>query len=113
MVLKPEQEAKPKLRLVWVNPNELKVYSGNTKIHPPEQIKLLVRSIHKNRFLNLIIDDGKDIIDGPHRFRVMAELLGPAKAPPFQTDHLMPVNEMAYPFTENAKWKGGNHGFKR
>jgi len=64
-------------------------------------------------FLNLIDIGSEDILDGPHSCRVIAELLGPEKAPALQATHLKPVNEMAYPFPENANWKGGKHGFKR
>jgi len=109
MVLRDRNKEKPKIRLIWVNPNELKAYPRNAKIHPPQQVKLLAKSIQTNSFINpIIIDVNNEIIAGHCRLEA-AIWLGLKEIPTICADHLTPEQVMAYRLADNklaelAEW---------
>lgn len=100
---------KPRLHIVWVNPNSLKPYEGNAKIHSTRQIKLIAASMKTHGFMNpILVNKDNEIIAGHGRLEA-AKLLGQSEVPTICANHLTPEQVKAYRIADNrlaelAEW---------
>ena len=80
---------------------DLRPYEGNAKLHPPEQVRAIAKSITEFGFLTPIIVDGRGgIIAGHGRVQAAYEL-GRTTVPTISVDHLTPEQVRAYRLADN------------
>lgn len=85
-----------KASVEYLDPNALKPYGNNAKLHPAKQIKLVASSIAQYGFVvPLLIDKKLSIIAGHARYEA-AQLLGLAQVPVIVADHLTEAQTRAF-----------------
>ena len=90
-----------RLKIEYVDPNELVPYSGNAKLHPAEQIEQIKESINEFGFNDPIaIWQGNEIIEGHGRLIAALEL-GLKKVPVVRLDSLTDEQRRAYTLVHN------------
>ncbi|MGJ8562822.1 MAG: site-specific DNA-methyltransferase [Alphaproteobacteria bacterium] len=109
MVLKPDTQTRPRLRIVWTRPGALKPYEGNAKIHSKRQIKLIAASMQAYGNINPIVVDKNNTIIAGHGRLEAAKLLAQTEVPTILADHLTPKQVKAYRIADNrlaelAEW---------
>lgn len=80
---------------------ELKTYSKNNKIHPPDQIKKIARSIKEFGFNVPVIIDKNNVIIAGHGRVFAAKELGMEDIPVLQKDNLSEAQIKAYRIADN------------
>lgn len=87
--------------------SDLKPYAHNPKLHPPEQVEKIARSIDEFGFLvPVLIDVDYSIIAGHGRL-LAARKLGLSEIPTIQVDHLTDAQIRAYRIADNKLTEGG------
>ena len=90
-----------RLKIEYININELKPYSKNAKKHPKKQIKLIKNSIESFGMCDPIaINNEKIIIEGHGRLEALKQL-GYDEAPCIRLDHLSDEERRAYTLAHN------------
>ena len=89
------------MKIEKININEVKSYENNAKLHPPEQIEQIKRSIKE--FGNsdpIAIDENNMIIEGHGRYRALKEL-GFKEIEVIKLTHLNEQQKKAYILAHN------------
>lgn len=90
-----------RLKIEYININELKPYSKNAKKHPKKQIKLIKNSIESFGMCDPIaINNEKIIIEGHGRLEALKQL-GYDEVPCIRLDHLTDEERKAYTLAHN------------
>ena len=98
-----------KLKVEYLNIDEIKPYAGNAKLHPAEQINQIIRSIEQFGMNDPIAiwKDG-EVIEGHGRLIALQEMgeekrkaLGIAKIPVIRLDELTDEQRKAYALVHN------------
>ena len=90
-----------RLKIEYININELKPYSKNAKKHPKKQIKLIKNSIESFGMCDPIaINNEKIIIEGHGRLEALKQL-GYDEVPCIRLDHLTDEERRAYTLAHN------------
>ena len=90
-----------RLKIEYININELKPYSKNAKKHPKKQIKLIKNSIESFGMCDPIaINNEKIIIEGHGRLEALKQL-GYDEVPCIRLDHLNDEERRAYTLAHN------------
>ena len=91
-----------KLEVVYVSAEKIKPYKNNAKIHTPQQIKQIAKSIKAVGFNDPIaIDEKNVIIEGHGRFLAGTQELGMKKFPCIVLSHMSPKEKKAYILAHN------------
>ena len=99
-----------KIHLVEVPLDQLVIPKRELRVHPPEQVDNIARSIKKFGWISpIVIDENRTVIAGIARIRA-AKQLGLSSAPAVQVEHLSPVQVRAYRIADNklaeaASWE--------
>jgi ParB-like chromosome segregation protein Spo0J len=97
------------LELVYRKIDELKPDPRNTRLHPPEQLASMVKSMREFGFtVPVIIDDGSNVVAG-HARLMTARHLGMKEVPTIRLGGLTEAQLRAYSIADNrtaelAKW---------
>jgi len=98
-----------KLNIEYLPIAELKPYTANAKLHPPPQIKQIVRSIREFGFNDPIaIDEKSHVIIEGHGRLLAAQELGINILPVIKLGHLTPVQQKAYRIAHNKLTMNSN-----
>ena len=90
-----------RLKIEYININELKPYSKNAKKHPKKQIKLIKNSIESFGMCDPIaINNEKIIIEGHGRLEALKQL-GYDEVPCIRLDHMTDEERRAYTLAHN------------
>jgi DNA modification methylase len=90
-----------KLEVKYRDIDTLDEYEGNAKLHPPEQIEQIAKSIKDFGFNDPIgIDEDGTIVEGHGRYRA-AKLLGLKEVPTISLAHLNGAQQKAYIIAHN------------
>jgi len=90
-----------KLKIEWIDIDDLVEYKGNAKIHTPEQIRQIAKSIEIYGFNDPIaVDDNNGMIEG-HGRKLALILLKRKKAPCIRLSHLTDTQKRAYIIAHN------------
>jgi len=90
-----------KIALRYAPLSDLKPYENNAKLHPPEQILKIVKSISALGMIDPIgIDDKGVIVEGHGRYEA-AKILGLKSVPVINLDHLSAEEITAYRIAHN------------
>ena len=90
-----------RLKIEYININELKPYSKNAKKHPKKQIKLIKNSIESFGMCDPIaINNEKIIVEGHGRLEALKQL-GYDEVPCIRLDHLNDEERRAYTLAHN------------
>ena len=98
-----------KLKVEYINIDDIKPYAGNAKLHPAEQINQIIRSIEQFGMNDPIAiwKDG-EVIEGHGRLIALTEMgeerrkaLGIAKIPVIRLDELSDEQRKAYALVHN------------
>jgi hypothetical protein len=97
------------LKIIYKDPNLLKLRKKNPRTHTAKQIRQIARSIGEFGFINPVLIDGSDGIIAGHGRVVAAKSLGMTDVPTVRVDHLTPAQIRAYviadnKLAENAGW---------
>jgi ParB-like chromosome segregation protein Spo0J len=89
------------LRIEYRSPHELRPRADNAKVHSPQQIKKLEKSIRRFGFLNpVLISDDDEIIGGHGRVEAAKEA-GLPLIPTVRLSTLTPAERLAYNLADN------------
>jgi ParB-like chromosome segregation protein Spo0J len=84
-----------RLRIEYRSPHELRPRADNAKVHLPQQIKKLEKSIERFGFVNpVLISDDNEIIGGHGRVKAAKEA-GLALIPTVRLSSLTPAERLA------------------
>jgi len=89
------------MKIEHVNITEITPYPGNTKAHPPEQVKKIARSILEYGFQVPILVDGEGVIIAGHGRRLGAIEAGKETVPVVRLDHLTEAQVRAFRLMDN------------
>lgn len=89
-----------KLKIEYVDINSLSPYSGNAKIHTPEQVAQIAQSIKDFGFNDPIGVTNNTVVTGHGRL-LAARQLGLDKVPVVRLDHLTDAQRRAYTLVHN------------
>ena len=89
------------LQIEYRSPHELRPRAGNAKVHSPQQIKKLKKSIERFGFVNpVLISDDNEIIGGHGRVEAAKEV-GLPLIPTVRLSSLTPAERLAYNLADN------------
>ncbi|MFM6067434.1 MAG: ParB/Srx family N-terminal domain-containing protein [Sphaerospermopsis kisseleviana] len=92
---------KNQLNVVWRNLSDIIMYAKNSKLHPPEQVQQIAKSIVEFGFLDPIaVDENGEILEGHGRY-LAAESLQLKLVPTVQILGLTQEQKVAYRIAHN------------
>ena len=90
-----------RLRIEYRSPHELRPRADNAKVHSPQQIKKLKKSLERFGFVNpVLISDDNEIIGGHGRVEAAKEV-GLPLIPTVRLSSLTPAERLAYNLADN------------
>lgn len=90
-----------KLKIEYINLDDIKTYSNNAKLHPAEQIEQIKKSIQEFGFNDPIaIDETNTIIEGHGRYIACKEL-GIKEVPIIRLNEMDEEHKRAYMLVHN------------
>jgi DNA modification methylase len=90
-----------KLEIIYVNPNDLIPYVGNSRTHSEEQVIQIASSIKEFGFTNPILLDEENGIIAGHGRLAAAKKLGMTEVPAIYLDDLSPAQKRALVIADN------------
>lgn len=97
------------LKVEWVPIKSVKPAKGNARVHPPEQVQQIARSIQENGWTKpIVVDERREILAG-HGARLAALQLGETEVPIIARHGLSQAQKRAYRIAdnkvaENSEW---------
>lgn len=92
---------RPALLVEYTNPNALKPYKGNARVHSPRQLEKLAASMSTHGFLVPALINGKGEIIAGHARVEAAKKLGWDLIPCIDVSHLTEAQQKAYRIADN------------
>ncbi|MDA3806645.1 MAG: ParB/Srx family N-terminal domain-containing protein [Thiomicrorhabdus sp.] len=98
-----------KMNIIYIDPEELKGYAGNSRVHSGTQIDQLVKSMTEFGFTNPVLVDGRNEIIAGHGRIMAAKKMNLETVPCIVLDHLTELQKKAYVIADNklalnAEW---------
>jgi DNA modification methylase len=93
-------------KIAFLRPCDLRLNPRNARVHPPQQIDQIARSIERFGFNNpVLVDRQNNLLAGEGRVKA-ARQLGLARIPTLRIEHLTPAEKRAFVLADNKLAEG-------